>query len=700
MEKLRKMQAQYFSNAEGTLEGDFGKPLTEEKEVSVRKVDPELIEPPFSTPPTIRFNPKYTQRQYNLSSAQARAAVRTGELAQNPEQSLWEWALSEPGQKTLVQMGVLAAGSVVDIATAGKYRQLVAQGKVKQLPMLLQKAVLTVSAAFQGAGASIAGQLTQEGELSKEETFDMARENALWTGGISALHAFAIRGGPATKKFFSEGAQALMKKLNINLLVSQQNKGQWAMLAQTIKDTAFAFNPGQEKLYSTNIKKAAEYVKRFADSLVESTEIHTLGRILSGSLKGDKEIWNLYMKKAYKHQWKLMEQAERYEARVITNKKYLKTNRLDTDGQPIFKEYLERKNGHVLVAGGVATKGNKKLSQQLRKELGPETPDNSSLHGYLKKVEDLPDMVSVQEANALRTQIADFIDSPTNALQRIMNRQRTLIKNQWTKGIDDSMLGHSDEAKRFHAVLSQQYKEGADKYYSELARTIAKVRPSAIYSAIVSKDSPDLIEDFVKIFGEGSDELKQLGGYFIHDLLAGNTVRNVSTGLYETSAKGMLAGMNALGKSVTNRLLPGKASKDLQQIIELLQDVSYKPEKHLFSFVLRGAQYAGPAQIASAVFLDTGSIAGGVLTFLAPEILGVMVSNPIARKLLIDGLRMKKGSAAALAGGAKLIQKWNLAYEEAIDKLTPLQRETMQHRLQILDEMAEEEANVIPEVLS
>lgn len=186
---------------------------------------------------------------------------------------------------------------------------------------------------------------------------------------------------------------------------------------------------------------------------------------------------------------------------------------------------------------------------------------------------------------------------------------------------------------------------------------------------IANKAIPNDVK--TKLLGARENYAKWMEGEEVADLVL-KASTDLATGHGKVGGKQLQAGLDAILREQEEKgitMISPVAAKNLQRYADALEAIEKSGQSTGFQFISRGMQLGGAASVIGGVVGLSGGVLGGTGLIAAPHVMSFLFSNDKAASMLIRGLKMEPGSAAAARLSRELLTL--LAQENIV----PLPRE-------------------------
>jgi hypothetical protein len=197
-------------------------------------------------------------------------------------------------------------------------------------------------------------------------------------------------------------------------------------------------------------------------------------------------------------------------------------------------------------------------------------------------------------------------------------------------------------------IANRFYREGQEKYNNTLLRRLVKLADDTgtgaenIAPAIFKPGQVSKVRKVKRALGEGSDEWRNLKGFFIQHLLSKST--DVNGNLVGKRIINNMSGKpNSFGMPVLTEVFTGPQIRALEDFGRVLQATQASQGEGAGRMLIQLAQGTAVGRILLAGAIEPAT----ATVILGPPLLSKMMLNPKTAKLLTEGISTPAGSEAA-----------------------------------------------------
>jgi hypothetical protein len=197
-------------------------------------------------------------------------------------------------------------------------------------------------------------------------------------------------------------------------------------------------------------------------------------------------------------------------------------------------------------------------------------------------------------------------------------------------------------------IANRFYREGQEKYNNTLLRRLVKLADDTgtgaenIAPAIFKPGQVSKVRKVKRALGEGSDEWRNLKGFFIQHLLSKST--DVNGNLVGKRILNNMSGKpNSFGMPVLTEVFTGPQIRALEDFGRVLQATQASQGEGAGRMLIQLAQGTAVGRILLSGAIEPTTAA----VILGPPLLSKMLLNPKTAKLLTKGISTPAGSEAA-----------------------------------------------------
>jgi hypothetical protein len=197
-------------------------------------------------------------------------------------------------------------------------------------------------------------------------------------------------------------------------------------------------------------------------------------------------------------------------------------------------------------------------------------------------------------------------------------------------------------------IANRFYREGQEKYNNTLLRRLVKLADDTgtgaenIAPAIFKPGQVSKVRKVKRALGEGSDEWRNLKGFFIQHLLSKST--DVNGNLVGKRILNNMSGKpNSFGMPVLTEVFTGPQIRALEDFGRVLQATQASQGEGAGRMLIQLAQGTAVGRILLAGAIEPAT----ATVILGPPLLSKMMLNPKTAKLLTEGISTPAGSEAA-----------------------------------------------------
>ena len=590
--------------------------------------------------------------------------------------SALEFMLTPEGAR----LGIEAGAIVGEIAVSAALPQMLAARAAGTLPKLypgMIKAARALGAFASGVGGSLAAEVVDPSVDPGSRALGMGVSNLVGEGvvqGLAGVGKVMLRPFAGSVDETVGSVDALLREEGSFLLAEQRSKASPVKWMGAIADVSLTGGALRTNIRKGQREAAEIHLNGFADGLAEKVDVDVLGEIIKSGFESRRDAWRSFFNQKYKELDALVEPEYKVITKKITHE--YESPILDVGGKRVTSAYEEEVSSEVISKGGVDMKKSKALVAEFLTRIPDIGKSAGEAMAFLRQMQKGDDVLTFTQAHDLHSFLLDYtapFDSPVKKrLQGMVGQLRKEISKSMETAADE--LG--GEAGSLWKELRVMYKNSyISTFNGQLAKRISRAEPEAVYRALVKSRSPGTITKAYEIFGgENAPVIKQVRGYFFHDLLQSSV-----------DAEGNMSG-RAMGRILKNygeetikRLFP-QNFKEIRNFVNVLVQAETSPESHAFQFIFR------QAQLGTAIGLFAGGMSGTAGTILVvPEFLAWVMSNKKGVQWLTTGFSLPASSTLARDAGVKLTK----LYQEWKDQQGQEEKLRVRKRLEALKIPAE-----------
>lgn len=183
------------------------------------------------------------------------------------------------------------------------------------------------------------------------------------------------------------------------------------------------------------------------------------------------------------------------------------------------------------------------------------------------------------------------------------------------------------------------------------------IDPQGIVKQLISERPTDRIKLVKSALGEGSQEWEQFQAYAWSNLLA-EASKGADGGLTAKALRVHVrgsgeAGAGGLGNQAVRELWGEEGAKFIDEVINVLE-IQKPATEAVGKAAIQFAQVTSISGLASGLLTGSLQVGAGFIVF-GPLVGGFMFTNPMVRRMLIEGMKLPAGSPAAVALTTRLV---------------------------------------------
>lgn len=424
--------------------------------------------------------------------------------------------------------------------------------------------------------------------------------------------------------------------------------------------------------------KRGEFFDDFADSMIDQfgqrVSPDELGSLFVTALEAKRKVHKEAADVLYNNVQALIPPDEIVKR---TEVKLVPTGIADEYGNPITRT-VEEEVEEVIPGFRIPTSSLRDFSSKVRvhsTELGGIEAKNAG-DDLMDAINGLPEELSFQEAKELRSRLISRIDEfsvinkkapaigKAKKLVSLLDKQmadslrglkapglppiKAAVKVDWIGSTEELVDAPQQTPYEAWRIANRFYREGQEKYNNTLLRRLVKLADDTgtgaenIAPAIFKPGQVSKVRKVKRALGEGSDEWRNLKGFFIQHLLSKST--DVNGNLVGKRILNNMSGKpNSFGMPVLTEVFTGPQIRALEDFGRVLQATQARQGEGAGRMLIQLAQGTAVGRILLA-----GSIEPATATvILGPPLLSKMMLNPKTAKLLTEGISTPAGSEAA-----------------------------------------------------
>ena len=336
---------------------------------------------------------------------------------------------------------------------------------------------------------------------------------------------------------------------------------------------------------------------------------------------------------------------------IALNTRSIKTTLDDLDFDDFGSEVSKRFGPLKEKTFSIPTKSIKEFAAKVRihsAELGSIEAKNAG-DDLVDAIMDLPDGISFQTAKELRSRLISRVDefSVINKKAPAIGKAKKMI-GLLDEQIEKSLKGLNPEVLDAWRLANRFYRDGQEKYNNTLLRRLIKLADDTgtgaenIAPAIFKPNQVSKVRKVKRALGEGSEEWRNLKGFFVQHLLSKST--DVDGQLVGKRILNNMAGKpNSFGMPVLTEILTGPQIRALEDFGKVLQATQARQSEGAGRMLIQLAQGTAVGRILINGVIEPTTAA----VILVPPLLAKMMLNPTTAKLLTQGIGTPAGSEAA-----------------------------------------------------
>ena len=276
---------------------------------------------------------------------------------------------------------------------------------------------------------------------------------------------------------------------------------------------------------------------------------------------------------------------------------------------------------------------------------------------------ELNDTISFPAAKELRSRLLSTVNefSITNKKAPAIGKAKRLI-SILDKEMENALIKQQPEAFNLWRHANSLYKQGRKKYDSQFLRRLLKQadpdfggEPEKILRSIFKKGGISNIRRLkTAVGGYNAPIWKQMKGWYVQDLIIKSTTKD---GILQ--GKSLLYNMRTMGDKALKEIFEPHELRSIEKVGTTLKVIQGRQGEGTGRMLIQLTQGGAALTILGMAGGRGAGQAGAGAIIFGPPVLARLFTDPIAAKLLTQGLKLPKQSGYAISLGLRLSRMAN-----------------------------------------